>query len=82
MPETVDIKPLVRMIIAGVAGVETTLAIPALQAALCEVTRVQFNGDSTSAALTIIEETLGYYRTQQRPLEGLTIDDTAKQETH
>ena len=70
------------MIMAGVAGIDTTLAIPALQAALCEVTRVQFAGDSTCAALTIIEDTLGYYRAHQCPLEGLTIDDTAQQETH
>lgn len=72
----IDIEPMVRMILAGLSGVDSTLAAPALHAALCELTRAQYAGDNTSAALTIIENTLAFYRTHQRPMPGLTLSDT------
>lgn len=71
----IDIEPMVRMILAGVSGVDSAIAVPALHAALCEVTRAQYAGDNTSAALTIIENTLAFYRTHQRPMAGLTLTD-------
>lgn len=80
MPEssstTANVAPLVRMLLTQLSGMDASLAVPALHAALCEVTRAQVQGDNTVAALIVIENTLQFFRQHPCPMPGLTLSDT------